>query len=113
MRDYTHAPVRWRPEGPELRCESCAAAGRGAYWPLTLEFWYPLRGMTRCRACIRERDNATKRARSRSDPAYRAAACERSRRERGALYQDPVALRAFRAKRAAASRRWRGRRRAA
>lgn len=35
-----------------LRCDHCAAEHKGsAYWPLTLDFWDPAHGMSRCRAC--------------------------------------------------------------
>lgn len=44
--------VRWSLElGWELRCEYCARAKVASWWPLTLEFWNPDKGMTRCRAC--------------------------------------------------------------
>ena len=49
--------VRYDPGEREflLRCSECAAKGRNAYWPLTLEFWNPKDGLQRCRACSRER----------------------------------------------------------
>jgi hypothetical protein len=44
--------VRYRQDvGWELRCESCAVLHGERYWPLTLEFWDPRHGMSRCRAC--------------------------------------------------------------
>lgn len=33
----------------EMLCMVC-----GEYWPLTLEFWEPPRGLWRCKACVRE-----------------------------------------------------------
>lgn len=49
-----HAPVRYREDvGFELRCPSCARQREpgGSFWPLTIEFWWPERSMTMCRAC--------------------------------------------------------------
>lgn len=44
--------VRWRLEGFEMQCPTCALrAGGATYWPLTPEFWNP-RNLARCRACI-------------------------------------------------------------
>lgn len=33
--------------GYEGKCDDCAE-----WWPLTDEFWYPVQGMRRCRACM-------------------------------------------------------------
>ena len=44
--------IRYRADtGWEYRCEQCALSKIQCYWPLTLEFWNPDKGMTRCRAC--------------------------------------------------------------
>jgi hypothetical protein len=46
------AGIRFFPDtGWELRCETCSHDREQSYWPLTLEFWNPKQGMTRCRAC--------------------------------------------------------------
>lgn len=47
--------VRWRDEDFEMRCDDCArrSDAAGMYWPLTLEFWNPALGLSRCRACWR------------------------------------------------------------
>lgn len=46
------AGIRFRKDtGWEFRCESCATNDVERYWPLTLEFWDPNKGMSRCRAC--------------------------------------------------------------
>ena len=52
------AGVRFMDGEFALRCEGCAAKHQvgGRYWPMTTEFWDPHRGMTRCRACWREKD---------------------------------------------------------
>lgn len=45
--------------GFELRCLGCADSdqpGDSRWWPLTTEFWFPSRGLSRCRACWREYD---------------------------------------------------------
>lgn len=35
-----------------LRCDDCVSSGQAtAYFPLTLEFWAPMYGLQRCRAC--------------------------------------------------------------
>ena len=39
-----------------LRCDDCGRDRQTtAYWPLTLDFWNPAWGMTRCRACWHRR----------------------------------------------------------
>ena len=44
--------IHYNPEtGWELRCEVCSHDRQQSYWPLTLEFWNPKQGMSRCRAC--------------------------------------------------------------
>lgn len=66
----------------QLRCEACKASSQGpSYWPLTLEFWEPEKGMNRCRACwatYHRRRMAAERAR---DP-------ELQRRRRRAYYEQ-------------------------
>lgn len=48
-------PIRWREDtGWEYRCGDCKAARRASFWPLTMEFWAPHKGMLRCRACWKE-----------------------------------------------------------
>jgi predicted RNase H-like nuclease len=60
--------VRFREDtGFEGRCDYCLS-----WWPLDREFWYPVHGMRRCRACLSDlqrRKNAVRR----SDPEVRAA----------------------------------------
>lgn len=53
-----HRGIRYRADiGPngeggfEMRCASCAADKGVRYWPLSLEFWLPQKGMSRCKAC--------------------------------------------------------------
>ena len=43
-------PIRYREEF-ELQCQMCRD-----WWPVTLEFWRPNRGLARCLACHREVD---------------------------------------------------------
>ena len=49
----SRAPVRYDKADGEflLRCDSCVALKRNAYWPITLEFWEPRSGLQKCRAC--------------------------------------------------------------
>lgn len=56
-----------------LRCEACAVRrdGDAYYWPLSLEFWNPTKGMTMCRACWKEKDRNFAR-KWREDPKVRA-----------------------------------------
>lgn len=64
----THRGIRYSPvTGWELRCESCSHDREQAFWPLTLEFWNPTAGMTRCRACWVTR-NRYRRAQGRGGP---------------------------------------------
>ena len=58
MSGATWAGVRFIDGEFSLRCRGCAAKHEmgGRYWPLSVEFWNPVRGMTRCRACWNERD---------------------------------------------------------
>ena len=72
--------VRFREDvGFELRCEGCALKGVACYWPLDLEFWNPIKGMTRCRACWNEyQRNRMKTTRAAS---YRSAAQRTYQRE--------------------------------
>jgi hypothetical protein len=84
MRDgASSSGVRWRDDvGFEMRCEDCLASAKGqCFWPITLEFWNPERttekgtragrGMTRCRACWRERDAYLFRTRYSKRPSIR------------------------------------------
>lgn len=121
--------VRFREGAFEMRCPSCTAKGVERYWPLTLEFWYPQRGMTACRACQAERHARRKREQYASDPAHRAKVVARNRERRraarnadlrikyrervAALLADPEKRAIYLAKRAEASRRYRARRQAA
>ena len=58
--------IRWvAGSEPEMQCVECLE-----YLPLTDEFWVPVHGIRRCRACWKEHTNRASRAR-RSDPAYR------------------------------------------
>lgn len=77
-------PIRWREDtGWELRCETCAIAGRAErYWPLTEEFW-DKRRMARCRACEKRRLSQNAKARRRNDVALANRIRERNR-----LYQQ-------------------------
>lgn len=61
--------IRYRPEGWEFRCGSCARQGKQSYWPLTPEFWSPRLGMARCRACLAESRNVAERRRYRENHA--------------------------------------------
>ena len=75
------SPFRWREDvGFEARCPDCVISGGACFWPITLEFWDPKRGMTRCRGCHDRRAAANLRARYRSDPLK----LERNRRYRAA-----------------------------
>ena len=56
-----------------LRCGKCWEANLACYWPLTLEFWEPKLGLTRCRACWATYRRRQKRARH-SDARYYAEA---------------------------------------
>lgn len=57
-----------------MRCESCATKNKGtAFWPLTLEYWLPVAGLQRCRACHRDR----KRQRHRQSIEERRATARR------------------------------------
>jgi hypothetical protein len=61
--------VRWRADlGFGMRCADCATNHRACYWPLTEEFWDTRHGLSRCRACWRDRMTAQKRAQYRRDP---------------------------------------------
>jgi len=72
------SPVRCREGEFELRCMDCAQGDHGAYWPLTLEFWNPRRGMQRCRACWTAKRRRDEHARRLANPA--------STRERNRAY---------------------------
>lgn len=54
-----------------LRCGSCHRAHRAAYWPMTLEFWKPSEGLTRCRACWATYRRLQQQRRPRNDPRHR------------------------------------------
>jgi hypothetical protein len=82
--------VRYREDvGWELRCEACAFRRQEAsYWPLTLEFWSPERGMGRCRACWNDRRQRQRKGiRSIDVIARRTAAVRESKRLRAAEWQ--------------------------
>lgn len=95
----------------ELRCNDCAKKSVARYWPLTLEFWLPKLGMSRCRACWLERRAARDRDRWANDPSFREGKRQRNiqhRRDMGhiiykdrweRLKADPVAHEAERARR--------------
>jgi hypothetical protein len=89
-----YAGIRYRADiGWELRCESCSHDREQSYWPLTLEFWNPNAGMTRCRACWTE------------------AARERRRSGRGGRRLSVAAQLAANLARRAYQREWASRRR--
>ena len=75
---------RWDPELEEFqkRCASCAAKGRASFWPLTLEFWRPAWGLTRCRTCVLEARAKRNRERWLADPEWRRAKLEANREQR-------------------------------
>lgn len=91
---YMQRGVRYIDGEFQLRCDHCAKSRQGAfYWPITLEYWDPKRGMGRCRACWVIRHRALQRERDRQNVervraknnAYRQANREtinRMRRER-------------------------------
>lgn len=120
--------VRWDADLEEFqkRCDSCASTGRGPiYWPLTLEFWEPKHGMTRCRACWRRRHAAKVREALRHDPVRYARKLEANReqkRAKNAIYNaqyypakmerlrsDPERYDAWKARHREASARYRAR----
>jgi hypothetical protein len=87
-----HSPVRYRPDvGFEMRCPVCTVRGDERYWPLTVEFWWPARGMSRCRACWRAERTAQQRCRRRR-PGVRVREIAKMR-----AYRRGVKLRALRA----------------
>jgi hypothetical protein len=52
-------PVRWREDvGFELRCDYCSYSKLDRYWPLSIEFWSPNRGFSRCKSCWTEYERA-------------------------------------------------------
>lgn len=69
----SHIPVRYRDGDFQLRCEYCRE-----WWPLDLEFWYPIGGLRRCKSCAREYKRLKESGR-RSDEAVRALKNTRSR----------------------------------
>jgi len=75
--------VRWRRDtGFEMRCERCAEKNNGIrFWPMTLEFWKPSRGMTMCRACYAEYDRQVARENHANDRDRRNAQHRRYYRE--------------------------------
>lgn len=79
--------IRWDPDMGEaqLRCEDCRRKGRASFWPITLEFWQPQWGWSRCRACWMERKAARNRERWANDPAFRAKKLELNREHRRAM----------------------------
>jgi len=83
------AGIRWRDDEWELRCSDCVvSASSTCYWPLTGEYWCPVWGMTRCRACWRHR---------------RAVAARRLRAVAWRRERDAAHCRAQRARRKVAS----------
>lgn len=92
-----HRGVRYREDmGFELRCEDCAYRRQFAsFWPLTLEYWAPERGMSRCRACWADRLQGRRslsvgelEARNeaiRAEKARKQAVRDRSRRRRAGI----------------------------
>ena len=89
------SPVRYIDGEFSLRCTGCAEKHGlgGRYWPLTPEFWNPVRGMSRCRACWHERD-------SRHARAYRERHLERVREIKRRYARETADV-------AALKRRWR------
>lgn len=61
-----HSTVRFRGEY-ELQCRECSE-----FWPLTDEFWDPVHGMWRCRACLRAYAAARQRGYMASEAAKEA-----------------------------------------
>lgn len=106
-----------------MRCEDCAISGGKAYWPLTLEFWEPKHGLSRCKACHLHARAKRLRDALRNDPVARAAKYaanreqrrvmgriwEQARRER--IANDPERLAARRERTREATRRYRERKR--
>lgn len=92
VRQQPERGVRYRPDvGFELRCDPCGKRRvTECYWPLTLEFWQPSRGMTMCRACRRRKDAQAAREKYARDPATRRRKLADARRAR-----DRVKLRSF------------------
>lgn len=44
--------VRFHDGEFQLRCEACKVSNQHSYyWPITLDFWEPDKGFSRCRAC--------------------------------------------------------------
>ena len=84
VRQQKERGVRWREDvGFELRCDVCAKARRtDCYWPLTLDFWNPRRGMTMCRACRRRADAVASRSRYHRDGRVRSQKLASSRHQR-------------------------------
>lgn len=100
-----HSTVRHRSEGFELRCETC-----GEYWPLTLEFWSPPHGMTRCKGCRRTdaRHRMSEYRRTPRGKAYQQDYTKNYRpAKRRALRSDPVIGDEIRAYNREWMRRWR------
>ena len=121
------ADIRYREDtGWERRCPSCPTIHVGsAWWPLQLEYWDP-HSMRVCRSCRKREEARRKRERLRTDPEYREAQVQKSRRYRAAVVAalrlkrhkhwlaikaDPERLARHRAKGRAASRAYRERRR--
>lgn len=113
----------------QMRCGDCSRRGLNAYWPMTLEFWEPKHGLTRCRACWKARRAAELRERYRTDPAYaeRRRAANRAQKEaknriyneryyparRARLLADPDAHEAWKARQREATARYRAKLRGA
>lgn len=112
------APVHYDRQMGEflLLCKDCAALGERRLWPITLEFWNPNLGMSRCRACWKDRRNRMDRARFAADAELRERNREKSRQYRldmrrvyykaryAALKADPVKYEAHREREVARQR---------
>lgn len=72
MTEYGRHRVRWSKadEAFEMQCDACLD-----FLPITTEFWVQKHGLTRCRACFRDANNARQRDRNRErrDDSYRLA----------------------------------------
>lgn len=86
-------PIRYNKDTEEFeyRCESCLRKNVKAWWPLTLEFWSPYRGMTRCHACHAEYKAKVMRDRRANDPEYKQRCVQQTREARkvkGRIYYE-------------------------
>lgn len=101
----SQTPVRWQRDAdvPEYRCPSCLE-----WLPLTIEYWLPGQGMTRCRTCKREYQRAWIAIRRRERPEDTSMNYVIQRLK---LEGDPEALARHRARNRERMRRWRAGRR--